>query len=107
MTHVFCASVNKKVWKEFLIRPGIFTLSSGPRALKEAIILQDLSLCKGILRKHDPNDFIQQHINSTSLGASYKHEKERDAFNYQAVIMYEDVLNKVHDPQVQDVMHVF
>jgi hypothetical protein len=60
-------SSSKKLWPLFPIHIANYTLSNGPHARKEAKSLQDVCLCLGEAKGHDPHELAVGHVRSVGL----------------------------------------
>jgi hypothetical protein len=63
----FLSASNKKLWPKFPLNIGRYTLSNGPHARKEVESLQEICLCTGEPKGHDPKDVVIDHIKVVGL----------------------------------------
>jgi hypothetical protein len=86
---------SKKLWPLFPIHIGNYTLSNGPHARKEAKSLQDVCLCLGEPKGHDPHELAVGHIRSVGLTHSNIHVVDFEEDMFKGVLFYEEVLQKL------------
>jgi hypothetical protein len=70
----YLSEKNKKYWPNFPLHIGRYTLSNKPHAEKEVEALQEICLCTGKLKGHDPHNIVYDHIKSVKLTHPVIHE---------------------------------
>jgi hypothetical protein len=81
----------------FPIHIGNYTISNGPHARKEEDSLQDVCLCLGEPKGHDPHELVVIHIRSVSLTHSNIHVVDFEEDKFKGILSYEEVLQKFPD----------
>jgi hypothetical protein len=85
-------SSNKKVLHVFPIHIGNYTISNGPHAREDANSLQDVCLCIGEPKGHDPHELVVNHIRSVGLTHSNLHMVYFEEDKFKGILSYEEVL---------------
>jgi hypothetical protein len=88
-------SNSKKLWPLFPVHIGNYSLSNGPHARKEAETLQEICLCIGEARGHDPHELEVSHVRYVGLTHSNIHVVDFDEEVFKGVLFYEEVLQKL------------
>jgi hypothetical protein len=88
-------SSSKKLWHVFPIHVGNYTISNGPHARKEEDSLQDVCLCLGDPKGHDPHELAVSHIISIGLTHSNIHVVDFEEDKFKGILAYEEVLQKL------------
>jgi hypothetical protein len=88
-------SSSKKLWPMFPIHAGNYTISNGPHARKEAEALQDVCLCLGEPKGHDPHEIVVGHVKSVGLTHPNIHVVDFEEDRLKRVLFYEEVLQKI------------
>jgi hypothetical protein len=86
---------NKNIWPVFPVHIGNYTISNGPHARKEADALQDVCLCIGEPKGHDPHELVVSHIRSMGLTHSNIHVVDFEEDRFKGVLFYEEALQKL------------
>jgi len=88
-------SSSKNVFPLFPIHIANYTLSNGPHARKEAKSLQDVCLCRGEAKGHDPPELAVGHVRSVGLTHSNIHVVDFEEDRFKGILFYEEVLHKL------------
>jgi hypothetical protein len=86
---------NKNIWPIFPIHIGNYTISNGPHERKEEEILQELHLCLGEPKGHDPHELAVSHVRSVGLTHSNIHVVDFDEDIFKGILWYEEALQKL------------
>jgi hypothetical protein len=93
----FLMSNSKKIWPHFLVHIGNYSILNGQHARKEVEALQDLCLCLGSAKGHDPHELAVSHVRYMGLNHSNIYVVDFDEDKFKGVFFYEEVLQKFPD----------
>jgi hypothetical protein len=97
---------SKKIWPLFPVHIGNYSLLNGQHARKEVEALQDLCLCLGSEKGHDPHELAVSHVRSMGLNHSNIHVVDFDEDRFKGVFFYEEVLQKFPDDAARKELQV-
>jgi hypothetical protein len=88
-------SSRKKMWPMFPMHIGNYTISNDGHAKKEAEALQDVCLCIGEPKGHDPHELVVGHITSVGLTHPNIYVVDFEEDRLKGVLFYEEFLQKL------------
>jgi hypothetical protein len=89
---------SKILWPIFPLHIGSFSISNAQHARKEAETLQELILCLGEPKGHDPHELAISHVRSVRLTHPNIHIVDFEEDKFKGVLSYDEVLHHLpHD----------
>jgi hypothetical protein len=88
---------SKNIWPPFPIHIGNYNILNGKHARKEEKSLQDLCLCLGSAKGHDPHELAVSHVRVVGFNHVNIHVVDFDEDMFKGILFYEEVLQKLPD----------
>jgi hypothetical protein len=90
-------SNSKNLWPPFPTHIGNYSILNGKHARKEAQALQDLCLCLGSVKVHDPHELVLSHVRAMGFNHANIHVIDFDEDRFKGIFFHEEVLKKLPD----------
>jgi hypothetical protein len=68
---------NKRIWPNFPIKLGKYTLTNVPHAKKEVTTLKELILCTWMTKGHDPKKVVFNHYKTLKMIPLFNMKKKK------------------------------
>jgi hypothetical protein len=85
-------ALQKKVWPNFPLQIGVFSLFDFGHLKVEAVALEEIKLVNIEFKKHDPQNIMGNHMASCNLKI-YKHEESPQDEIFRGLRSYQEVLS--------------
>jgi hypothetical protein len=89
---------SKRLWPIFPLHIGSYSISNAQHTRKEDETLQELIMCSGEPKGHDPHELAIIHVRSVSLTHPNIHIVDFEEDKFKGVLSYDEVLHQLpHD----------